>query len=58
MLGTWKSGEYSLMAELCFIIAPNESEIIVKVLYNSIQDIMGIKREKMDLYSGMSPCQF
>jgi hypothetical protein len=53
MLGTWKSGEHSLMADLCFVIAPNY-KIIVKVLYNTMQDIMGIKRGKIDLYSGMS----
>jgi hypothetical protein len=45
MLGTWKSGEHYMMADLCFAIASNY-KIIVKVLYNSMQDIMGLTREK------------
>jgi hypothetical protein len=57
MLGMWKSGEHSLMEQLGFVIAKNK-KVIVKLIYHSIQDIMGITREKMDLYSGMSNFQF
>jgi hypothetical protein len=52
MHGTWKSGERSLMAQLCFVIAPKK-KIIVRVLYNLIQGIIAVKRKKMEIYAGM-----